>query len=107
MPSPFPIPVFRKSAQAALDGGVLKEADRKYVVQTLATILMTHVQRPSLSQCGFVAKALIDKYPPLNEGGDGEVCRNLLSNVMHTFILTFILSEARMEVVHLPSLSEC
>ena len=44
------------------------------MVQTLATMLMTYVQRPSLQQCGIVAKALIGKYEFLRDDeGDGEV----------------------------------
>ena len=37
-------------------------------------MLMTHVQRPSLTQCGTVARALVGKYEYLKDGeGDGEV----------------------------------
>ena len=36
-------------------------ADRKYMVQTLATVLMTYVQRPSLQRCGSVAKEHLQK----------------------------------------------
>ena len=43
-------------------------------MQTLATVLMTHVQRPSLKDCGLVAKALVDKREFLKDDeGDGEV----------------------------------
>lgn len=35
---------------------------------------MTHVQQPSLKQCGVVAKALVDTYRFLRDDeGDGEV----------------------------------
>ena len=52
------------------------DTDRKYVVQTLATMLMTHVQRPSLHQCGVVAKAFVEKYEFLKDDeGDGEVSK--------------------------------
>lgn len=45
------------------------------MVQTLATILMTYVQRPSLKQCGIVAKSLVDLHSFLKDDeGDGEVC---------------------------------
>ena len=44
------------------------------MVQTLATILMTYAQHPSLKQCGVVAKALVDTYTFLKDDeGDGEV----------------------------------
>ena len=53
---------------------VLTDSDRKYVVQTLATMLMTYVQRPSLNDCGVVAKSLLQTYHFLkdNTGSDGE-----------------------------------
>ena len=45
------------------------------MVQTLATMLMTHSQRPSLYECGIVARSLIDKYSFLKDDDeeDGEV----------------------------------
>lgn len=45
------------------------------MVQTLATMLMTFVSRPTLKDCGIVAQALISKYEFLKDDvGDGEVC---------------------------------
>lgn len=43
-------------------------------MQTLATMLMTYVQRPSLNDCGIVAKSLLQTYPFLKDdtGSDGE-----------------------------------
>ena len=53
---------------------VLFDRDRKYVVQTLATMLMTYISRPSLRDCGKVAEALISNYDFLRDDvGDGEV----------------------------------
>ena len=44
------------------------------MVQTLATMLMTYVQRPSLQHCGTVAQSLIENYDFLkDDDGDGEV----------------------------------
>ena len=74
LPQPFPIPKFRQSTEKNLHDNTLIDSDRKYVVQTLATMLMTHIQRPSLQQCGIVAKALVGKYNFLKDDeGDGEV----------------------------------
>ena len=43
-------------------------------MQTLATLLMTYVQWPSLRECGLVAKALVGKCEFLKDDvGDGEV----------------------------------
>ena len=41
--------------------------DRKYIVRVLATVLLTHVQRPSKRQCEVVAKSLVRKFPFLKE----------------------------------------
>ena len=74
LPKPFPIPVFRGATEANLEKKLLVDTDRKYMVQVLSTVLMVHVQRPSLAECGVVAKQLISKYPFLNDDeGDGEV----------------------------------
>lgn len=43
-------------------------------MQTLAKMLMTHIQRPSLQNCGIVASALVERYTFVVDGeGDGEV----------------------------------
>ena len=49
------------------------------MVQTLVTVMMTHIQRPTLSECGVVAKSLIEKYKFLSdEEGTGEVITHAL-----------------------------
>lgn len=74
LPRPFPIPKFRPNTEANMQKKVLTDTDRKYMVQTLATMLMTYIQRPSMHQCGVVAKALVDMYGFLKDDhGDGEV----------------------------------
>ena len=78
MPSSFQIPLFRHGTMKNLDKQLLIDSDRKYMVQTLATVLMTYVQRPSLQRCGSVAKALTEKYPFLKDSfEEGEVCNIL------------------------------
>ena len=48
------------------------------MIQTLATVLMTHRQRPSLSDCGAVARSLVKKFSFLTDfEGDGEVCQEV------------------------------
>ena len=48
------------------------------MVQTLATMLMTYNQKPSLNDCGKVAKALVTKFKFLKDDeGDGEVSKFL------------------------------
>ena len=41
---------------------MITDGDRKYMVQTLKTMLMTHIQRPSLRHCLIVSKALHAKF---------------------------------------------
>ena len=74
MPKHFPIPDFRISTENNFKDGILTDSDRKYVVQTMSTILMTYISKPSLRDCEIVAKALIDKFGFLRDGeGDGDV----------------------------------
>lgn len=57
-----------------LKNQMLLDVDRKYCVQTLATVLLQYVSKASLKNCGVVAKAMINKYPFLKDDtGDGEV----------------------------------
>ena len=74
MPDPFPVPQFRPTTEHNLKEKLLVDSDRKYIVQTMATMLMTYIQRPSLSICGTVARALTSRWPFLKDDeGDGEV----------------------------------
>ena len=74
LPKPFPIPRFRQSTESNFQNEILTDTDRKYVVQTLSTILMTYTQKVSMFHCTTVAKALIAKYDFLKDTeGDGEV----------------------------------
>ena len=83
---------------------MLTDTDRKYIVQTLATMLMTHIQRPTLQHCGVVAKALVTMYPFLGDDeGDGEVqhiCRITAKYLIH-------FTAELLEMVHLLPLPEC
>ena len=75
LPDPFPIPTFRRSTEKNLSEQQLLDGDRKYVVQTVATVLKTSKQRPSLGDCGLAAKSLIERHPFLADcEGTGEVC---------------------------------
>ncbi len=74
LPIPFPIPKFRASTEENLRKSHRIDTDRKYMVQTLGTMLMTYIQKPSLNHCRIIAKVLISKYPFLKDDeGDGEV----------------------------------
>ena len=42
-------------------------SDRTYIVRTLATILLTYVSRPSMTDCEKVARSLVLKYSFLKE----------------------------------------
>ena len=67
LPKPFPIPRFRQSTESNFQKKILTDTDRKYVVQTLSTILMTYTQKVSMFHCTTVAKALIAKYDFLKD----------------------------------------
>ena len=67
LPNPFPVPIFRSSTETNLEGEVLTDSDRKYMVQTLATMLMSYVQRPSLKDSLVVSKALHAKFKFLGD----------------------------------------
>ncbi len=74
LPRHFPIPKFRPNTQHNFDNNLLVDTDRKYVVQTLATMLMTYIQKPSLDNCSSVAKELVQQYPFLKDDeGDAQV----------------------------------
>ena len=87
LPDPFPIPKFRCATEENFSSRVLTDSDRKYVVQTLATMLMSHVPKPSLKQCGVVSRRLIEKFDFLKGcEGDGEVGIHFY-NIPVTYIL--------------------
>lgn len=67
VPDPFPIPTFRKSTEANFGAKKLADDDRKYVVQTLATMLCTYVQSPSTMDCELVARSLVATHPFLKQ----------------------------------------
>ena len=69
LPSPFPVPSFRSVTETNLADDVLTDSDRKYMVQTLATMLMSYVKRPSLSDCLVISKALHRKFNFLGDEG--------------------------------------
>jgi len=72
LPVPFPIPSFRSQTETKLASKLLTEVDRKYMVQTLTTVLMTYISRPSLKDCQDVAKALLLKFPFISSEDDGD-----------------------------------
>ena len=60
---PFPVPMFKQDVEESLAEKKFTDDDRKYMCRVLATVLQTHVQRPSIKQCEIVAKALVRKFP--------------------------------------------
>ena len=52
----------------------MTNTDRRYMVQTLAMVLMMHIQCPPLADCEVVALSLVEKFNFLNDDEeDGEV----------------------------------
>ena len=74
MPNPFPIPKFRPATEKNLEKNVVTDDDCKWIVRTMSTILMTHVQGPTMANCNIVARALVDKSKFLaDDEGEGQV----------------------------------
>ena len=59
LPDIFIVPLFRKSTEENLAKKVFYPDDRKYMVQVLATTILSHVSRASMKDCEIVAKALV------------------------------------------------
>ena len=59
--------MFKMDVEKSLSEKKLCADDRKYIVWVLATVLLTHIQRPSKRQCEVVAKSLVRKFPFLKE----------------------------------------
>ena len=61
------MPMLKIDVEESLSDRKLCADDRKYTVRVLATVLLTHVQKPSKRQCEIVAKSLVRKFPFLKE----------------------------------------
>lgn len=59
--------MFKMDVEKSMSEKKLCADDRKYIVRVLATVLLTHIQRPSKRHCEVVAKSLIRKFPFLKE----------------------------------------
>ena len=69
------------------------------MVQTLATMLMTHVQRPSLQHCRIVAKALTTMYEFLKDDeGDDEV-RKLMCYVHNVSSVCTVVAKPLADII--------
>ena len=64
---PFPIPSFRSSTENNLAKGLLIDIAVNIMVQTLATMLMTFVPKPSLRHCQVVSQSLHGKFSFLGD----------------------------------------
>lgn len=51
---------------------ILTLSDQKYMVQTLGTLMMTYVSRPSTSDCLEVSRTLYKKFKFLEADGSSE-----------------------------------
>lgn len=57
------MPIFRQETRKNLNVEILTERDRRYIVRTLATMLVSSVPSPTLNDCAVPAKAFIQAYP--------------------------------------------
>lgn len=78
----FHVPIFRAATEKSLKESIISDQDRKYIVRTLATILMSHVPSPKMSDCAIAAKALVAKYPFLGDTDASPHVSNMLVAVM-------------------------
>ena len=67
LPEPFPIPLFRKVTMDALAQKRYTTDDRKYMIRVLSTMILTHIEKSTMSDCANVSKALTLKYPFLGD----------------------------------------
>ena len=68
--------MFQVETEARLKKRSITEQDRRYMVQTLATVMMTDVQKPSLlNDCQVVSMAVHKKFKFL--GGEGSEVNKL------------------------------
>ena len=54
--------MFQVETEARLKKKSYTQADRKYMVQTLATMMMSYVQKPTIHNCQAVSEDLHKKY---------------------------------------------
>ena len=82
----FHVPVFRSATEKNLKESISTDQDRKYIVRTLATILMSHVPSPKMGDCAIAAKALVAKYPFLGDTDTSPHVRN--THIAVVFVLS-------------------
>ena len=63
----FPMPKFRPATEKNLRAKLIVDKDRKYIIRTMATIVMSFIDRPTMADCAVAAKALVTKYPFLQD----------------------------------------
>ena len=57
------MPIFRHETQKNLRAEILTEQDRRYIVRTLATMLLASIPCPTMSDCAIPAKTIVQTYP--------------------------------------------
>ena len=67
----------------------MTDTERVYIVQVLANMLLTYKQRPSLSDCDSVAKAMIKSYPFLADA-EGTTQVLLLLFISSSYIYMYL-----------------
>ena len=66
----FVLPIFRPETQKNLQAERITERDRRYIVRTLSTMLLSVNPHPSLSDCCVPAQAVVKAYPFLADASD-------------------------------------
>ena len=66
----FTLPYFWPETVKNLEVERVTERDRKYIVRTLSTMLLSKIPNPSLRDCCGPAEALVNKYPFLGDASE-------------------------------------
>ena len=66
----FQLPIFRPETQKNLQAERLTERDRRYIVRTLSTMLLSTNPHPSMSDCSVPAKAIVKEYTFLADASE-------------------------------------
>ena len=80
----FRVPTFRSATEKSLQNKTITDKERKYIVRTLATVLMSYVDHPRMSDCAIVTKALIAKFPFLADTV-GKPHESVITNNFHAY----------------------
>ena len=60
------MPIFRPETNKKLEAEPLPERDRRYIVQTISTVLLASLPCPIIHDCSVPTKTIVKNYPCVN-----------------------------------------